>query len=207
MKIIIQPYTEKWVNDFTEEKSKLEETLKGMHAVVEHIGSTSVPGLGAKPIIDILIGLQSGNDLDKVITPMQQSGYTYFRKYEPMMPYRRLFIKLEPLPHKMPPAIVDIGEEFVTGKDFRAMANIHILVKDTPHWDRHIAFRDFLRAHPDTRDAYYALKKELSVKEFRDTLEYNQAKDAFVKEVEQRALNWYYNPYTSGYRNDNVSIS
>jgi GrpB-like predicted nucleotidyltransferase (UPF0157 family) len=192
MKIIIETYTEQWVNDFGEEKDNLEETLKGFHAVIEHIGSTSVPGLGAKPIIDILIGLPAEDDLDKVVVPMQQSGYTYFRKYEPMMPYRRFFVKLEPLPQKMPPAIVDIGEEFVTGKDFRAMANIHILVKDTLHWDRHIAFRDFLRAHPDTRDAYYALKKQLSLKEFRDTLEYNEAKDAFVKEVEAQALKWYY---------------
>lgn len=192
MKIIIEKYTEKWVNDFAEEKNKLEETLNGFHAVVEHIGSTSVPGLGAKPIIDILIGLASEDDLDKVIAPMQHSGYTYFKKYEPLMPYRRLFIKLEPLPNKMPPAIVDIGEEFVTGKDFRAMANIHILLKNTPHWDRHIAFRDYLRAHPGTRDAYYALKKELSLREFRDTIEYNQAKDTFVKEVEAQALKWYY---------------
>lgn len=192
MKIIIETYTEQWVNDFGEEKDKLAATLKGRHAVIEHIGSTSVPGLGAKPIIDILIGLPAEDDLDKVVVPMQQSGYTYFRKYEPMMPYRRFFVKLEPSPQKMPPAIVDIGEEYVTGKDFRAMANIHILVKGTLHWDRHIAFRDFLRAHPDTRDAYYALKKELSLMEFRDTLEYNQAKDAFVKEVEARALNWYY---------------
>jgi len=194
MKIIIEEYTPKWVDDFVTEKNKLEQALEGIGATIEHIGSTSVPGLGAKPIIDILIGLRVEDDLDKVIVPMQQSGYTYFKKYEPMMPYRRLFIKLEPLPDKMPPAIVDIGEELVTGKDFRAMVNIHVLVEGTLHWDRHIAFRDFLRAHPDTRDAYDALKKELSLREFRDTLEYNQAKDAFVKEVEQQALKWYYGP-------------
>ena len=192
MKIIIEDYTPKWVDNFVTEKNKLEQALEGIAATIEHIGSTSVPGLGAKPIIDILIGLHVEDDLDKVIVPMQQSGYTYFKKYEPMMPYRRLFIKLEPLPQKMPPAMVDIGEEFVTGKDFRAMVNIHVLVKGTPHWDRHIAFRDFLRAHPDTRDAYDALKKELSLREFKDTLEYNEAKDAFVKEVEQQALKWYY---------------
>jgi len=192
MKIIIEEYTPKWVDDFVTEKNKLEQALEGIGATIEHIGSTSVPGLGAKPIIDILIGLRVEDDLDKVIVPMQQSGYTYFKKYEPMMPYRRLFIKLEPLPDKMPPAIVDIGEELVTGKDFRAMVNIHVLVKGTLHWDRHIAFRDFLRAHPDTRDAYDALKKELSLREFKDTLEYNEAKDAFVKEVEQQALKWYY---------------
>jgi GrpB-like predicted nucleotidyltransferase (UPF0157 family) len=192
MKIIIEDYRSTWADDFAAEKSKLEGVLKGLEATIEHIGSTSVPGLGAKPIIDILIGPPDENSLDKVIVPMQQSGYTYFRKYEPTMPYRRFFVKLAPLPEKMPPAIVDIGEELVTGKDFRAIANIHILVKDTPHWDRHIAFRDFLRTHPDARDAYHALKKELSLREFRDTLEYNQAKDTFVKQVEQQALKWYY---------------
>lgn len=192
MKIVIEAYTAKWINDFNAEKDKLGKALQGFHATIEHIGSTSVPGLGAKPIIDILIGLHNETDLDKIVAPMQESGYTYFRKYEPMMPYRRFFVKLQPVPGKMLPVIVDIGEEFTTGKDFIAKANIHILVKDTPHWDRHIAFRDFLRAHPDISAAYYELKKALSLREFRDTIEYNQAKDAFVKETEQQALNWYY---------------
>lgn len=192
MKIVIEAYTAKWINDFNAEKDRLGTALQGFHATIEHIGSTSVPGLGAKPIIDILIGLHNETDLDKIVVPMQESGYTYFRKYEPMMPYRRFFVKLQRLPGKRLPAIIDIGEDFTAGKDFIAKANIHILVKDTPHWDRHIAFRDFLRAHPDVSGAYYELKKALSSREFRDTIEYNQAKDAFVKQTEQQALNWYY---------------
>ena len=54
-----------------------------------------------------------------------------------------------------------------------------------------MAFRDYLRAHPDVSAAYDALKREISQREFADTLEYNEAKDAFVKRVEQEALAWY----------------
>lgn len=191
MKIVIETYNPKWIDDFAAQHAILSKTLAGFDAVIEHIGSTSVPGLGAKPIIDILIGLRSDTDLGKVAAPMMEQGYTYFRKYEPAMPYRRFFVQLEPLPGRTTPAMIDIGEEFITGQEFIAKVNIHIVVKDTPHWDRHIAFRDYLRAHPDVSAAYDTLKREISLREFKDTLEYNDAKDAFVKRVEQEALVWY----------------
>jgi GrpB-like predicted nucleotidyltransferase (UPF0157 family) len=191
MKIIIEDYTAAWINDFERERVILQDTLQGLDAVIEHIGSTSVPGLGAKPIIDILIGMPTEADLDKVIAPMQRCGYTYFKKYEPGMPYRRLFVKLAPNGKERPPALVDVNDMLITGQHFIARANIHVLVKDTLHWNRHIAFRDYLRAHPDVRDAYHELKKEISLREFRDTLEYNEAKNDFVKRVEQAALDWF----------------
>lgn len=193
MKIQIEAYNKSWPLQFEHIKLHLDEVINKIPHVTQHIGSTSVPGLAAKPIIDILIGLNTDEDLNKVIEPMVHAGYTYFKKYEPEMPYRRLFVRLTPLSDKAVPFIIDLDDNYITGVHFMPVANIHILVKDTHHWTRHIAFRDFLRTSPEIRNSYEQLKLELSLQEFNNHLEYNKAKNDFVKEVEQQALNWYLN--------------
>ena len=193
MKIIIEKYNSKWADIFLDEQRTIMKALDNLSPTVDHIGSTSVAGLGAKPVIDILVGLKNENHLDKVINPMLNCGYTYFKVYEPTMPYRRLFVKLKPLTDLLPPNIIGLNEEFVNRKDFTPLTHIHIMVKDTHHWTRHIAFRDFLRTHPEIKDEYYKLKNNLSQQEFNHHLEYNAAKDSFVKETEKLALNWFEN--------------
>lgn len=64
------------------------------------------------------------------------------------------------------------------------------MIKDTYHFKRHIAFRDYLKAHPDVRDEYDALKRGLAQIEFKDGLAYNDAKDSFVKQTERDAISW-----------------
>jgi len=214
MKIIIEEYQAEWIDKFLSEKERLGSTLVDVRPTIEHIGSTSVEGLCAKATIDILVGLQDETQLDQTIEPMITKGYTYFKKYEPPMPYRRLFSKLKPSSQNVrarqlglkvsvepdcvpsclvltPPEVVDVDDEFVRGDKFFPLYNIHIIVKDTRHWHRQIAFRDYLRAHPDVRDDYDRLKKELSRFEYKDTNDYNQAKDNFIKKVEIDALAWY----------------
>ena len=191
MKILIEEYQSGWVNDFLKEKDIIGSTLISFSPAIEHIGSTSVPGLCAKPTIDILVGLQEASLLDQTISPMIQQGYTYFKKYEPAMPYRRLFSKLKSLTDKAAPEIIDVNDEFVRGQEFIAKTNIHIVVKDTLHWKRHLAFRGYLRTHAEVRDEYYRKKKALSKQEFIDTNEYNAAKDRFIKETQSQALAWY----------------
>lgn len=191
MKIQFEEYTSKWVEDYRNEERALIKILDGLFASIDHIGSTSVPGLGAKPIIDMLIGLKNETYLDRVIAPMMNSGYTYFKKYEPDMPYRRLFVKLKPVADLSSPEIIDVHDEYNTGEFFLPLVNIHVVVKDTHHWTRHIAFRDFLRTHPETRDRYYELKRSLSQQEFGHHLEYNAGKNSFVKETELLALTWF----------------
>lgn len=191
MKVIIAPYDPLWPASFAAQQREISEALGHLFPVIDHIGSTSVPGLAAKPVIDILIGLASDDLLNATIEPMTRLGYTYFRKYEPGMPYRRFFALLGMPPGEAPPALVDIGDPFVTGGPIPSLVNIHVMVKNTYHWKRHIAMRDFLRAHPLIAEAYAGLKIELSAREFGDTNEYNAAKDAFVKLAEQRALAWW----------------
>ena len=92
----------------------------------------------------------------------------------------------------------NVHDEFVRGQVFLSVANIHVVVKDTPHCHRHLAFRDFLRAHADLRDEYGRLKKELAQYECRETNEYNAAKDSFIKKTQEQALTWYNNQYKAG---------
>lgn len=197
MNIIIQDYQESWADDFLKLEEIIKIALKDLHVAIEHIGSTSVNGLGAKPIIDILIGLETEDDLDKTIQPMQQRGFSYIKKYErpsaewTAWPQRRLYSKLKSVSGQQTPSCVDVGNNI--HPDFISIANIHMLVKHTNDWKRMIAFRDYLRAHPLIRDEYFLLKKEVSKREFENTLKYNEAKNAYVKDVEKKAVIWYDN--------------
>ena len=193
VKILLSPYQPTWVDDFLAERDVVGSILSGYDPIIEHVGSTSIPGLCAKPTIDILVGVQDDSLLDQIITPLIGGGYTYFAKYEPAMPYRRLFARLKPLAGKAPPKVIAINDEFVRGEEFVSVANIHVLVRDTLHWHRHLAFRDFLRAQAELKDEYGRLKAELSRHEFKDTNDYNSAKNDCIKRTQSQALAWYNN--------------
>jgi GrpB-like predicted nucleotidyltransferase (UPF0157 family) len=193
MKITIQPFQETWAAAFQHYGHIIQNALKAFNPAIEHIGSTSVPGLGAKPIIDIQVGLGAEADLDKIIVPMQQAGFTYFKKFTPDWPERRFFVKMEPAQASLPPApvVLDENDDDSFRRHYVSAANVHVFVKDSHDWKRHLAFRDFLRAHDDVRNAYFNIKSKLSEREFKDMLEYNDHKDDFVKMVERQALEWY----------------
>ena len=191
MKIKITPYDPAWPQQFDLEKTAIASAFSHFAPAIEHIGSTSVPQLSAKPVIDILVGLKNETDLDQVIAPMMERGYTYFKIYEPGMPYRRLFVKMNALTGKPIPAMIDVGETFVNGQDFATTVHIHILLKGAFHWDRHIAFRDYLRTHPAERNEYQQLKLELAKLDFKDHLEYNAGKESFIKKTQTAALEWW----------------
>lgn len=195
MRVIIQEFQESWAEDFLKLKENIKDALKDLNVSIDHVGSTSVKGLGAKPCIDILVGLESETDLDKTIKPMTKGGFTHFKKFErpsnewKAWPERRLFSKLKSLSNKPVPSIMDIGDN--VRPDFISLTNVHTVIKDTYDWKRTIAFRDFLRAHEKIRDEYYLLKKEISKREFESMLKYNAAKNDFIKDVEKLALVWY----------------
>lgn len=162
--------------------------------VIEHIGSTSVKGLSAKPIIDILIGVSDEDVLEKAIAPLLANGYVHYAVYNTFMPYRRFFVK-----HKisrcdlaLPDIITAVHEIPTTSYEHnQRLAHIHILPFLSEHWIRHLAFRDYLRTHAAIRTRYQALKERLSQKEWPDGTDYNNAKDAFLKLEERRAVVWY----------------
>jgi GrpB-like predicted nucleotidyltransferase (UPF0157 family) len=190
MKITITDYQDSWPAIFTREQQLISEILRFLDPVIVHIGSTSVPGLCAKPVIDIQVGLKSFDDLDKTIVPMQKH-YTYVKLYEPDWPERRYYCRYKSEAGNPLPSIIDIHNAAPSKQDLTSLTHIHIFVKDTDDWIRHIAFRDYLASHSQEREAYCRLKKELSKSEFEHTVAYNDAKNNFVKDVQQKAVGWY----------------
>lgn len=93
MDIKIEPYNAEWNTAFKSIKFDLQAALKGISPKIDHIGSTSIRGLSAKPIIDVLVGVALEDDLERTIQPMLAHGYIYYELYNEMMPYRRFFIK------------------------------------------------------------------------------------------------------------------
>jgi GrpB-like predicted nucleotidyltransferase (UPF0157 family) len=135
-------------------------------AAIEHIGSTSIPGLAAKPIIDIMLGVSRLADADEIIPKMCEIGFEYVSKYEDVMPYRRYFVKRE------------------SGK---STYHIHSVEVNSPFWKRHLLFRNYLRHNPQAREDYYKLKKDLSQKEWNDSNDYADAKTEFVRSIQNIA--------------------
>ena len=193
MKINIEKYNAEWAGQFEQMKAELCSVLINLNPHIEHIGSTSVLNLAAKPIIDIQVGIDNSYDLDKTIEPMINNHYIYYEIYNSVMPNRRLFVGLKDkklirnfqniyskgdlIPHKI------INQH--------RLAHIHIWEYEAKDWNRHIAFRDYLMEHPEIASEYESLKKQLSLKDWEDGNEYNDAKDSFIKREESKAILWY----------------
>ena len=162
--VIIQEYDKSWPRQFETLRSRIAIALSEMAAAIEHVGSTAVPGLAAKPIIDLDVLLFSAGDLPSVIARLASLGYE----------------------HR--------GDLGIAGREaFRAPLNdfrhhLYVCLPAGKEYRRHIAFRDYLRTHPREARAYASLKRDLA-RQFRDDREaYNQAKSRFVTEILQRSL-------------------
>ena len=167
MKIFIEEYNAEWKDKFREEKERIAKSLSGITFHIEHIGSTSIDGLGAKPIIDILIGLEDFSIANLQINKLAALGYQYLNQYEDVMPYRRFFIK-----------------QTAGISTF----HIHMVQINSEFWNRHLAFRNYLRNNPTEKMEYYLLKKELAQRDWNDVNEYANAKTEFIKRIERKAL-------------------
>jgi GrpB-like predicted nucleotidyltransferase (UPF0157 family) len=134
---------------------------------VHHIGSTAVPGLAAKPIVDLLLEVRDVTVLDAYDDTMRSLGYIVAG--ENGIPGRRFYV---------------MGTE-----EYRKY-HIHCFDANSPQVARHLAFRDYMRAHPQSAASYAALKQDLAHQFATDAESYVAGKDAFVKEYERRALAW-----------------
>ncbi|MHC5218284.1 GrpB family protein [Enterococcus sp. LJL128] len=167
-KIEVVPYNPAWPHLFEEEKACLKQALPDELVVsVVHIGSTSVPGLAAKPIIDICLIVEDIAELDKYQEVMAEIGYESWGAYG--LPGRRYFPK---------------------GGDQRSH-HIHAYQFDNlSEIGRHIAFRDFLRNHREIASTYGEIKQTAAAAYPEDIESYGDYKDEFVKKVEKEALKW-----------------
>jgi GrpB-like predicted nucleotidyltransferase (UPF0157 family) len=163
----IVAYDPGWPLRFEEERSRVERVVGRWLVGIEHIGSTAVPGLDAKPVIDVIAGLRSMSDADRCVEPLIKLGYSYWE--EGVEPHHRLFVKF-----------VDAGRTARTH-------NLHLVEAGGWYWKEHLLFRDYLRDHPATAHEYVKLKRELAQR-FRDDREaYTAAKAEFVAAILERA--------------------
>jgi GrpB-like predicted nucleotidyltransferase (UPF0157 family) len=163
---VVVAYRPEWPEMFVREAALLSSIFRGTGAVIEHIGSTAVIGLGSKPIIDIMIGLHSLADAEHRINHLARAEYEYVPEYETELPDRRYFRKPFHRPRTHHLHIVELGSDF---------------------WVNHLLFRDYLRAHPETAAAYYELKQRLASESNSSGADYTAAKSPFVAEVLRRA--------------------
>ncbi|AZA78064.1 GrpB family protein [Chryseobacterium sp. G0186] len=196
MKITFEKYNPLWKSQFESLKNELEKSIGFLHPRIEHIGSTSVEGLSAKPVIDMMIGVKDEVELDQIPSLLQGKDYVYYEKYNEEMPYRRFFIKLIDKPQNLGfPEIIHHDDQIPEGLHNHSLrvAHIHTIPTSSEHWLRHIAFRDYLRSHHEVKVEYQQLKEELSKREWLDGNDYNEGKDPFIKREERNAIQWYVN--------------
>ena len=151
-------YDPAWPRLFDEEARRLREALGAGLAALEHIGSTAVPGLAAKPILDIAAAVADLSGLPALVAALEAAGYAYKGEYG--LPGRHFFTLGDP-----------------------ARVHLHVVVQGSGHWSSWIALRDRLRADPDLRARYAALKAGLAAQHARDRDAYTAAKSGFIREA------------------------
>lgn len=157
-----------WKMKFQIEADRIAEALGKMAVRVHHIGSTAIPKIKAKPVIDILLEVASLDALDQKAGMLESLGYEAMGEFG--IPGRRYFR-------------LDDANGTRTHQ-------VHAFEAGVPNVVRHIAFRDYMRAHPLEAEAYGALKDRLANAYPHDMAAYIEGKDTFVKEHERRALLW-----------------
>jgi GrpB-like predicted nucleotidyltransferase (UPF0157 family) len=161
--VCVLPHDPRWRDLAARESERLTQALGGTIVAVEHFGSTAVPGLAAKPVIDLMPIV---TDLDELVEDL---GYQWHGEFE--------------LP----------GRRFCThdGQDGTRLFHLHFYERGAPLIARHLIFRDYLRAHPAAARAYEAEKRRAGALYSDDSLAYNREKAAWVTREEAKALAWH----------------
>jgi NAD-dependent deacetylase len=165
--ITIVDYDPAWSKLYEKERERIRKALSDVVVDIEHIGSTAVAGLAAKPVIDILVGLRTLDLTNEHVTTMKQLGYDYLGEFG--LPGRLYFRK---------------GGATSTH-------HVHAVESGGEQWSRHLAFRDYLRAHPDEAGRYAEAKRRLAVEVDHDWYEYVEHKNVFADQLFARAWDWY----------------
>ena len=165
--IRVVDYNSQWPRLYEEERRRILEVLGHIIVGIEHTGSTAVPNLGAKPIIDIMVAVPNPSDAKKRIKPLESIGYEYVPKREASIPERRYFHKGRPPKEQH--------------------YHLHMVELTSDFWKRHLLFRDYLRTHSKVAQEYYELKKTLAIKCSSDRDAYTTAKTAFIESVITKA--------------------
>lgn len=160
--ILLVEYDTKWPRLFQREATRLRRALGEKALAVEHVGSTSVPGLAAKPIIDIVLVVADSSDEAGYVPDLEAAGYV-LRIREPDWHEHRLF----------------------KGPDTNV--NVHTFSAGCEEVDRMLAFRDWLRTHEEDRELYLAAKRDLATRTWKYVQNYADAKSEVVQAIVARA--------------------
>jgi GrpB-like predicted nucleotidyltransferase (UPF0157 family) len=166
--IKVVPYDPNWVLLFEKEAQDLANVFGDLLAAIHHIGSTSVPGLMAKPVIDIMPVVHNIEKVDTINASMLELGY--IPKGEMGITGRRFFIK---------PA------------ETERTHHVHSFQSGRAEVLRHLAFRDYLITHPLEAAVYGELKRQLAQRYPEDIIGYMDGKDSWIKATEQKAIVWF----------------
>ena len=158
--IVVLPYDEKWAQAFLDIKSELDAVLGGLPISIEHVGSTSVEGLAAKPVIDIDVVVKL-SDLKKAIAALETIGYTHEGNLG-----------------------IEGREAFAyEGKEHLQTHHLYVCPEDSAELKRHLAFRDYLRSHPDDKEKYGNIKLEAATLYPDDIDKYIEHKSPVIEEI------------------------
>jgi len=164
--IVVVDYDPAWPALFAALRAPVAAALGVLTVAVEHVGSTAVPGLAAKPIIDLDVAIPSVSALDTAIERLVALGYVH--KGDQGIPGRAAFDwPLHVRRH-----------------------HLYVCARDSAEYRRHLLFRDYLRAHPDSAAAYTALKRHLAARYRTQREAYTDAKGPFIGDVLAQAEDW-----------------
>lgn len=166
--VVLAAYDERWPARFAREKARLEAALAPYVLAIEHVGSTAVVGLAAKPTVDILVGIFRLSDAPRLVARMEKLGYAHVQKFEEEIPERRYF-------------------HYPAAGGEANLFHVHMVEVGSPFWERHLLFRDFLRSHAEAAREYEALKRRLAEVHGSDRDAYTAAKTEFISKVEGEA--------------------
>ena len=165
-RVEVVSYNSNWKGMYKEESEKIKNILSDIIIDIHHIGSTAIPGIKAKPVIDILVEVKNIEAVDRYNNKMEELGYEVMGEYG--IPKRRFFRK---------------------GGDKRTH-HIHIFQVGNEEIERHIKFKEYLIAHPDKAREYSRLKEELANKYTYDVDNYTNRKSDFIKEIDRKVKLW-----------------
>jgi GrpB-like predicted nucleotidyltransferase (UPF0157 family) len=165
--ISVVPYDPEWVGEFEREAAAIRNALGDVLVRVDHVGSTAVPGLASKAIIDIQVSVDDIRDRDSFVGPLQCLGYLFAP--DPDSPEYHYFGKPRERPRRY---------------------HVHVCAAGSHEEMRHLVVRDFLRAHPEESARYADFKRDLAGRSHHDRLAYIEGKESFMRDLELSAVAW-----------------
>ncbi len=158
----LAPYETGWARLYEAERARLQAAV-GEHVLdIQHVGSTAIPGIVAKPILDIAVAVHSFEAAYVCVAPIEALGYEYVG--ENGIPRRHYFVRRDP----------ETGQTLV---------HLHMNELDGPDWENQVLFRDYLLAHPEAAAEYATLKRDLAAQYPRDREAYTEGKAQFIVQV------------------------